>query len=103
MKQLLTASLIAISLMIVSSAPAKAENSQEQELGQWGYAECDKGPYGTCKVELEQYANQRQVLGVQNVPEHIPVDTALDTKTMAVLAGIGAIGLAAFVANKRIA
>lgn len=103
MKHLLTASLIALSLMTVSVGSVLAESTQEQDLWQRASAECEKTQYGTCRVEVEQEAHQRQVLGVRDVPEHIPVDTALDTKTMLALAGISAIGLAAFVANKKIA
>jgi len=80
----------------VTPVMAETTAEQEQKLNQEIEIECTTGSYGqnsTCKATASQSGEQRQrILGVfrkdgKFVPVHKPVDTGLDTATMAMVSG----------------
>lgn len=105
--RLITASTLALALMVgIFTSPAFAETSveQNQKLEQELEVECTAGAYGqdsTCKAYGKQVGEQSQkVLGVFRedgsfVKIHKPVDTGLDSPTLAGVTGIVLTGSAA--------
>ena len=83
---------------------AYAQNaSQEQELEQASRVVCTSGAYGqqTCDVTTEQRGKQKQEIVFRKegkvLAAHKVVDTALDAKTMSMVVGLFALGVASTV------
>jgi hypothetical protein len=102
-------SLFTATLLLLSPSLVMAEEaSQSQELEQKCSTTCESGAYGqdtSCKTECYQYGEQEQTITLRDgtvLAAHTPVDTALDTKTMLVVAGLLTSGVIAFVARKKL-
>jgi len=116
MHKIATASLAMVALLVLVALPVQATDySQEQwqKLVQEGEAECTGGAYGqdiTCKLKLKQEGEQKQrqdILGqtivyVDGQKVHLPVDTAMDSKTMAAVAGLTLVGSAAYATRRKL-
>jgi len=104
-KTLLIATLASVVGVMHTTSPVMANEVTEQSQAQKLKIECTTGSYGqssTCKAEGEQ--KQAQKIVYRNGKfYHKPVDTALDTQTAVAASGIMVIGLAAYLANKRVA
>lgn len=117
MHKIALTSLAMVVVATLVAMPAQATDySQEQwqKLVQEGEAECTGGAYGqdiTCKLKLKQEGEQKQrqdILGetivyVDGQKVHVPVDTALDTKTMAAVAGLSVLGGLAYFTRRQLA
>lgn len=112
MKQIITITL-SLSLFglvsVINPTQIRAdEASQNQELEQECEVICETGAYGqdtSCTTKCYQHGEQEQTITLRDgtvLAAHTPVETALDTKTSLVVAGLLASGLAAFVARKKL-
>lgn len=109
--------LVTLALLFGAVTPALAEESvndddnsveQTQELEQDIEVHCTTGAYGqesVCDVEASQRGKQSQKIVLRDgqvLGKHVMVDTALDTKTIALLAGLMVLGAGSFYAYKKI-
>ncbi len=109
-KSLFIASMLTMTafLFLETSFVFASEASQSQELEQKCVTTCETGAYGqdtSCKTECYQYGEQEQTITLRDgtvLGVHTPVDAALDTKTMLVVAGLLSSGAIAFVARKKL-
>jgi hypothetical protein len=105
MKTRITSIVFLTSLIIAAvfsvRAVQAATASQEQELEQETHVNCTTGAYGqnqNCDVTTKQRGKQKQEIVFREgrvLAAHQVVDTALDTKTMAIVAGLLILGSAA--------
>lgn len=117
MKKLVIASLFVIGSVALAASSVKAtevlgEQEQEQNVTQETETTCTTsyGQETTCKSKTTQNVSQEQrqrILGDATFGRggrvHVPVDTALDTKTTAAMIGLTMIGAMAYVAKNKIA
>lgn len=89
MKQflILTSALVVMTAVVASPVMADGTSEQSQESRSKSEVVCKTGSYGqiTCRAESEAEAKQTQIVRAEKV--HKTVDAALDTKTLAVVAG----------------
>lgn len=113
MKQLalsLLVGLIAFGAVAIPATAITAEQEQEQKAEQKTETICETGQYGTCRVVTEQKVEQKQrqkilaaKVDVRESKVHVPVDTALDAKSLMSVVGMTVVGGVAYVARRRMA
>ena len=88
--KLLTATTLAASVLLAMSSTAHAQQSRTITE-----TVCDTAGYGQ--------QNCRQVSREVSIPEHKPLDTALDTSTQLMLMAVLGMGLTAVALKKKVA
>lgn len=118
MKKLVIAALFVMGAVSVAATTVSAndnviaEQEQKQEVETKAEAKCSGGSYGQetkCRLETKTTVKQSQkqkVLGASDVitrKVHVPVNTAVDTKTAVAAMSLTMIGGLAFAAKRKIA